>query len=244
MTKTALRAVASAAVVAAVLGGTSRAAATESSAAVASQESLMAPDPRVRSASPAAADPRLKSPSIVEAGEKSPIIDPQRATVVIRVNNVVGVDAGLLQLAEARATDVFSQIGVRLTWVEIPTLVRQQTAAMCTLVLVNAHQNSGPYSDVQHALGYAAPQLHRAWIFWDRIDARSSRSTSVAIVLGDAIAHELGHLMLSTRAHSDAGIMQPSVELRFRSAETFTKSQARDILTRLEQTCAVTDSNH
>ena len=52
MTKTALRAVASAAVVAAVLGGTSRAAATESSAAVASQESLTAPDPRVRSASP------------------------------------------------------------------------------------------------------------------------------------------------------------------------------------------------
>jgi hypothetical protein len=230
-------------VVVAVLGWTSSAAATESNTAN-SQASIAATGARVRSASPAAADPRLKSPSIVESGEKSPIIDPQRATVVIRVNNVVGVDAGLLQLAEARATDVFSQIGVRLTWVEIPTLVRQQTAAMCTLVLVNAHQNSGPYSDVQVALGYAEPQLHRAWIFWDRIDARSSRSTSVAIVLGDAIAHELGHLMLSTRAHSDAGIMQPSVELRFRSAETFTKSQARDILTRLEQTCAVTDSNH
>jgi hypothetical protein len=51
MTKKARQA-AGVAVVVAVLGWTSSAAATESSAAVASQESLMAPDPRVRSASP------------------------------------------------------------------------------------------------------------------------------------------------------------------------------------------------
>ena len=195
-------------------------------------------------ASPAAADPRRKSPFVVEAGEKSPIIDLQKATVVIRVDNMAGIEAGLLQLAEARAADVFSQMGVRLTWVDISTLVHERIAAVCTLVLVNAHQNQGPYSDVQDALGYAAPQLHRAWIFWDRIGALNSRSISLAIVLGDAIAHELGHLMLSTRAHSDAGIMRPGVDLRFRSAETFTKSQTRDILTRLGQTCTVTDSNH
>jgi hypothetical protein len=195
-------------------------------------------------ASPAAADPRPKTPLVVQAGEKSPIIDPQTVTVVIRVNNVVGIEAGRLQLAEARATDVFSQIGVRVTWVDVSTLVREHTAAMCTLALVDVHQNPGPYSDVQDALGYAAPQLHRAWIFWDRINALNSRSTSLAIVLGDAIAHELGHLMLSTRAHSAAGIMRPGVELRFRSTETFTKSQARDILTGLDQTCTMTDANH
>ena len=197
----------------------------------------------VGSSRPAAADPRRKSPFIVEAGEKSPIIDSQKATVVIRVDNMAGIEADLLQLAEARAADVFSQIGVRLTWVDIPMLVHERIAAVCTLVLVNARQNQGPYSDVQDALGYAAPQLHRGWIFWDRIGALNARSMSLAIVLGDAIAHELGHLMLSTRAHSDAGIMRPGVELRFRSAETFTKSQARDILTRLEQTCTVMDSN-
>jgi hypothetical protein len=191
-------------------------------------------------ASPAAADPRRKSPFIVDAGgEKSPIIDPQKVTVVIRVNNVVGIEPGLLRFAEVRATDVFSQIGVRLTWVNAPT------PAMCTLALVNTHQNPvGPYSDVQDALGYAEPQLHRAWIFWDRFDALSPRPVSLAIVLGDAMAHELGHLMLSSRGHSVDGIMRPIVELQFRSTETFTKSQARDILTRLEQTCTVTDSNH
>jgi hypothetical protein len=186
----------------------------------------------------------LESPLIVEAGGKSPVIDPQETTVVIRVKNAVGIEAGLLRFAEVRATDVFRQIGVRVTWGDIPTPVRQPIGAMCTLILVNVHQNPGPYSDVQDVLGYAVPELHRAWIFWDRIDARSSRSSSVAIVLGDAIAHELGHLMLSTRAHSVDGIMRPSVEFRFRSTETFTKSQASDILTRLDQTCEVTDSNH
>jgi hypothetical protein len=44
-------------------------------------------------ARPAAADSRLKSPSIVEAGKKSPIIDPQKATVVVRVNNEVRIEA-------------------------------------------------------------------------------------------------------------------------------------------------------
>jgi len=194
--------------------------------------------------SPAVADATLQTPLIVRAGEKSPIIDPQRMTLVIRVNNVVGIEAGLLQFAEVRATDVFSQIGVQLRWVDAATLVREHIDPMCTLALVNVHQNPGPYSDVQDALGYAAPQLHRAWIFWDRIIALNSRSTSLAIVLGDAIAHELGHLMLPTRAHSAEGIMRPNVEFRFRSTETFTKSQARDILKGLEQTCTVTDSNH
>ena len=190
-------------------------------------------------ASPAAADPRRKSPFNVKAREKSQIIDPKKVTVVIRVNNVVGIEAGLLRFAEVRATDVFRQIGVRLTWVNAPT------PAMCALALVNAHQNPvGPYSDVQDALGYAEPQLHRAWIFWDRFDTLNPRPVSLAIVLGDAMAHELGHLMLSSRGHSDDGIMRPIVELRFRSTETFTKSQARDILTRLEQTCTVTDLNH
>jgi hypothetical protein len=189
-------------------------------------------------ASPAAADPRRKSPFNVDAGEKSQIIDPKKVTVVIRVNNVVGIEAGLLRFAEVRATEVFRQIGVRLTWVNAPT------PAMCTLALVNAHQNPGPYPDVQDALGYAEPQLHSAWIFWDRFDALNPRPVSLAIVLGDAMAHELGHLMLSSRGHSVDGIMRPIVELHFRSTETFTKSQARDILTRLEQTCTVTDSNH
>ena len=51
MTKTARKAVLSAAVVAAILGSTSRADAQESSAAVASPQSLMAPDERVRGVS-------------------------------------------------------------------------------------------------------------------------------------------------------------------------------------------------
>lgn len=66
-------------------------------------------------ASPAGANPIRKSPFIVDAGEKSPIIDPQKVTVAIRVNNVVGIKAGLLRFAEVLATDLFSQIGVRLT---------------------------------------------------------------------------------------------------------------------------------
>jgi hypothetical protein len=58
---------------------------------------------------------------------------------------------------------------------------------------------------------------------------------SIPSILGDVMAHELGHLMLRPPGHSLDGIMRPNVPVRPRSLDTFTKSQAREILLRLSQ---------
>jgi len=85
MTNTSRRA-AGVAVAVAVLGWTSSAAATESSAAVASHESLTAPDPRVRSASP-----RVVA-AIIEAAAQSKTFR--------RLVDQIGTTDGIVYVAE------------------------------------------------------------------------------------------------------------------------------------------------
>jgi hypothetical protein len=165
-------------------------------------------------------------------------------TITVCVDNMSGIPAGSLRLAEDRAADVFRQIGAHVLWVDREATVRQHAAAMFTLVMVSVEQDHGPYSSDQDALGFAAPQAHRAWVFWDRIEALKDHSESIRIVLGDVMAHELGHLMLPSPSHSGDGIMRPNIGKRFRSTETFTRLQTREIFIRLQQIVTADDSSH
>jgi hypothetical protein len=101
---------------------------------------------------------------------------------------------------------------------------------MFTLVLVNIEQSRSPYQRRQDVLGFAAPSVSRAWVFWDRIEAAKARAPATAIVLGDVMAHELGHLILASPGHSFRGIMRGEIPLRMRATETFTKRERLAIL--------------
>ena len=76
----------------------------------------------------------LGSRSIVEADEELSIGDSHEPTVLVRRDKVVGIAARVLQLAEARATEGFRQIGRHLEGVDAQTVVRQHNATACTLV--------------------------------------------------------------------------------------------------------------
>jgi hypothetical protein len=165
---------------------------------------------------------------------EQPPISASEPTAIVRVDNVAAIPADLLQLAESRAGEVFHKGGARVTWVDT-TGARQPMVPMFTLVLVNVERSRGPYREAQDAFGFAAPAAHRAWVFWDRIDAAKARVPAIGILLGDVMAHELGHLMLSSSGHSLGGIMRAEVAMHMRATETFTKRQAQDILRRLQQ---------
>jgi len=49
------------------------------------------------------------------------------------------------------------------------------------------------------------------------------------MVLGDVMAHELGHLMLRSHKQSLDGIMRPGIEKREMAITTFTKAEAREV---------------
>jgi len=92
------------------------------------------------------------------------------------------------------------------------------------------------------ALGSADPQVRRAHIFLDQVKALDFRSPrSLGSILGDVMAHELGHLLLPLPGHSWAGIMRPGLNMNLWTMDTFTKAQARQILSRLRSVTSRTD---
>jgi hypothetical protein len=152
-------------------------------------------------------------------------------TIVVRIDNDAGVRHADLQFAESRAASVFAKIGVRVTWVDAADAVANRIQPPLTLVIVNASAQRGTalFAD---ALGIAQPSVRRAHVFYDRVlQTQALRPTPM--VLGDVMAHELGHLMLLSHKHSREGIMKPAIEQRLLAIASFTSSEAQEIAARI-----------
>jgi len=157
-----------------------------------------------------------------------------RSKIVVRVDLEVAVPADTLKFAEERAAEVFRRISVTVEWIDEETAARKHIRAPLTLVLVNAVPSRGTGIGIDEALGFAQPPVSRVHVFYDRIDQfRARQPVGLASVLGDVMAHELGHLLLPLPGHSPDGIMRPVVNSDSRALETFTKPQAAQIVSRL-----------
>jgi hypothetical protein len=162
--------------------------------------------------------------------------EEDQPTIVVRVDNLAGVPADIVQFAENRAAAIFGRIGARIRWIDQETAIREGIRARFSVVLVNAQNSVGRASVFVEALGLADPTVRRAHVFYDRAAALNVRATrTIPSLLGDVMAHELGHLLLSPPGHSSDGIMRPGVEVKLWALETFTKSQALEVMSRLRQ---------
>ena len=102
------------------------------------------------------------------------------------------------------------------------------------LVLLLAKQVPPEYA--RGALGIAFPQSEAgvsAMVFCDRVD-RTPHEIDGPTLLGLAIAHEIGHVLLNTSAHGNAGIMKsPWLRADVEQAEArlamFTRSERNTI---------------
>jgi hypothetical protein len=154
--------------------------------------------------------------------------------VIINVYNDAQVSEKVLAQAQQEATRIFRQAGIDNVWVECqslnPDLNRKPECEYpagprhLALRIVPWSSNlrdsvfgaaflsvegEGTYSDVFYD---AVQKLHQDW------------HASLAGVLGHVMAHEIGHLLLGTNAHSPTGIMRlgwQGRELRNISMGTF-----------------------
>jgi hypothetical protein len=155
-------------------------------------------------------------------------------TAIVRLDNLALVSAGDLDFAESRAAAVFSRIGVHVTWIPEEIAVRDHVTPPFTVILIKSGSDLTVRPAIVDALGFADPSVSRAHVIYDRVEALTERSQlSAASLLGDVIAHELGHLMLPAPGHSAAGIMRPELETKSWTVMTFTRSQAQEVLSRV-----------
>jgi hypothetical protein len=168
--------------------------------------------------------------------QRAAIAAEEPPTALVRVDNLAAIRAVDLRFAQERAGAAFDRIGVRVIWISAEEAVERRLMPPFTLVLMVAGTAVEQPPMFMDALGVAAPPVRRAHVYYDRIAALNLRAPGGILgILGDVMAHELGHLMLPLPGHSSSGIMRPNVNLHVAPGETFSKPQARQILARLRQ---------
>jgi hypothetical protein len=142
--------------------------------------------------------------------------DAQGAQLNVSVYNDAGVAPPMLNKAEFVAATVLARAGIHVTWEKCsapgtsayscdhpdigrqlsvritPTTIHSMQASIFGVAFLSL-EGKGRYADVFYS---RVLQLH------------DDNKTSLPDVLGCVMAHELGHLLLGSNAHSTAGIMQ------------------------------------
>ena len=152
--------------------------------------------------------------------------------ITIHVHNYAGVPTKTMAEAEEVSTEIFRKAGVEARWADlVPTTEndQQNSVGHAARTLADIHLSIFPseMSDRDGApnnvMGVApgnGPDRRIVYIFERNVEARFwrlmrsqgsarlYRQASKAQILGHAIAHEIGHLLLNQQVHSAHGIMR------------------------------------
>jgi hypothetical protein len=144
------------------------------------------------------------------------------AQIVVRTYNTYGIQAGDLAAARTHVEAAFAAADIALSWVHCWERDREVEAnsTVCRtplkaneviLRLQSANARPGPrYVSMGFALVNIADGVpFLATVFADMVRsvARDAR-LDFQVLLGRAIAHEIGHLLLDTNRHADTGLMR------------------------------------
>ena len=172
-----------------------------------------------------------------------------RLQIIARVYNYAAVSRGTLLGAERESSRIFREAGVEVAWLDCPTSHAEEEkypacaapmgALAVDLRVVPASMAERIRSNGEEA-GLAltsarAGSASAAWVFYQRVkDLAESEVASPSQILGHAIAHEIGHLLLGPNAHSRTGIMRGNWDRRYLQEASqgqllFTRDQAERI---------------
>jgi hypothetical protein len=131
-------------------------------------------------------------------------------TLSVQIYNWAKVSPATLQKGQALAGQIFKKAGLELKWVECPCEPSvESTAALSVRIIPKLFGSTRSKFRNDH-LGFAAVTDEGgvlATVFYDRIESLG-RGGDLSNLLGLATAHELGHLLLGSKAHTDEGIMR------------------------------------
>ena len=161
------------------------------------------------------------------------------ATIVAHVNNYAAIQPDHLAASEREAARIYEAIRVRIRWVSSLD-PRQNPCGLPLRVLLLSRDGVTQLETIRKealgetVFGFIARETGRAYIVTHRIIELARRySDDFRRLLGQAIAHEVGHLLLPPGGHADRGIMQARLGVRAYGASYFTPEQGVAIRARL-----------
>jgi len=128
-------------------------------------------------------------------------------SIVVRLYDAQGISSATLATARATVDRILHDAGIAVAWAEPPYATRVDNDLIVRIVkapaIGDADSLGFSYVDVEERRGTLAT------IFADRIAALGrAAGTDEGELLGRAMAHEIGHLLLGTRDHAAAGLMR------------------------------------
>jgi hypothetical protein len=178
--------------------------------------------------------------ALVFAGAVPTRGDAERPAIVLHVQNWAGVAEGDLLRTKAEVDSVFGDAGVDVAWAEgaPPRDAAKQTAARpprrISVLLLNITRDSQAGTE-GCALGLAVASRSTAYIFFNRlIAATRNRPVDLPVVLGRAIAHEVGHVLLPPGRHAKRGLMRAELDFNHANPARFTREEVEALRAGLE----------
>jgi hypothetical protein len=144
-------------------------------------------------------------PTLAATVHASERVDDRSVRVVVRVAE--GVDRGVVRRSLEEAARIFRRGRISVEWLD-----RSDDVQGCVRLHVLARDVVGAGRD-RPMLGVAPRERGRAgriaYVFVDAVERLAgAHVVDASLVLGAAIAHELGHLLLPDGAHSGLGLMR------------------------------------
>jgi hypothetical protein len=186
----------------------------------------------------------------------------QGLRITVRVYDYARVMPETLRQAEEEATRIFHLARVDLEWLDCPTSVEEASkypacepplGAMAVDLRILPQSMASRLRSGREQLGFALPSAHpgrasAAWVFFHRVEElAASKDASRSQILGIAIAHEVGHLLLGPDRHSDHGIMRANwgrrdLQEAARGQQFFTTEQGERIRAEVRARMGQSDS--
>lgn len=153
----------------------------------------------------------------------------------VLVYNMANIQVATLAQAESQASRIFNQARIYPLWVECPCDNGPGPADLMLRIIPKLFGTTRAKVS-KEAMGYAPVSTDGgvlATVFFDRVE-EVTKGGPVAPVLGNVMAHELGHLLLGQNAHTLQGIMRANwsrgfMKLAQRGLLNFSPEQAEVI---------------
>jgi hypothetical protein len=135
--------------------------------------------------------------------------------VIVSVHNYAQIDSRLLPGSEQIVSDILRKAGVETIWLACTSGDGSHSDADCAKPLGAADLNLNLPEPNATKLYHRADSVYgftlgkNAWVFFDRVKASALKhQLNTSHVLGNVLAHEIGHLLLGENAHSNWGLMR------------------------------------
>jgi hypothetical protein len=162
-----------------------------------------------------------------QSAAQSPASSSETTTLHVRIYNLAKVPSRTLERALGETSHILAAAGIETVWnlSEANSSEGEGQTTDFTAISIPAQQSRDardflvvrfirgfPHNSRPNALGYSLPAAHtgaHVTIFYDRTENVSLVvPPTVQKILGNALAHEIGHVLLGSEEHSEIGIMK------------------------------------